>query len=52
MIATSAEMPDEPGLALDSLAQTILDEIYGLIDERTRLCHLASGREGGSDAEG
>jgi hypothetical protein len=37
MLAGSSEMADETGLALDALADTILDQINEVTEERTRL---------------
>ena len=52
LLATSDEMPREPGAALDSLASTLIDLLNELKDDRDRIWHLANGREGGEDAEG
>jgi hypothetical protein len=52
MLASSDDMDKESGGALDALATTLIDLLDELADDRTRLCDLASGKEGGSDAEG
>ena len=49
MLASSPEVPKEATDAIEALTDTILDEIDELIEERTRLCRLASGQEGGAD---
>ena len=51
LLATSDEMPREPGAALDALASTLVDLLNELTDDRDRIWHLANGREGGSDAQ-
>jgi len=51
MLASSNDMDREPGAALDALATTLIDLLDELADDRTRICDLASGQEGGSDAE-
>jgi hypothetical protein len=53
MLASSPDVGKEATDAIEALKDTILEEIDGLIEERTRLCRLASGREeGGENAEG
>ena len=49
MAANSPEISKEATDAIEALTDTILDEIDELIEERTRLCRLASGQEGGAD---
>jgi hypothetical protein len=49
MMASSAEITEDATEALDALALTTLDDIEAVVEERTRLWHLALGREGGSD---
>jgi hypothetical protein len=41
MLASSDEMQKEPGAALDSLADTLVDGLNELIAERERLWHLS-----------
>jgi hypothetical protein len=41
MLASSDEMPKEPGAALDSLADTLVNELDALSEERGRLWHLS-----------
>lgn len=43
MLAGSSEMDDEAGLALDALADTMIDEIKEVIEEGTRLYQLPIG---------
>jgi hypothetical protein len=53
MLASSDEMSDEPGRALDALADTMVDELTKLIAEQERLWRLATASEkGGSHAQG
>jgi hypothetical protein len=51
MAASSVEISKEPTDAIEALTDTILDEIGELIEERRRLCHLASGHEEGADGD-
>jgi hypothetical protein len=51
MMASSVELSKEATDALDAITLTTMDEIDAVVEERTRLWHLANGREGGSDAE-
>jgi hypothetical protein len=48
MMAGSSEMSKEATDAFEALTSTILEEINEVIEERTRLCHLAGQSEGGS----
>jgi len=41
MLASSDEMPKGPGAALDSLADTLVNELNALSEERERLWHLS-----------
>jgi hypothetical protein len=41
MLASSDEMPKEPGAALDSLADTLVNELVELAAECERLYHLS-----------
>lgn len=41
MLASSDEMPKEPGAALDSLADTLVNELDALKEEQHRLWHLS-----------
>jgi hypothetical protein len=52
MVAGSSEMSKEATDAFEALTSTILDEINEVIEERTRLCHLAKACDGGSHAQG
>src|SRR5664280_608971 len=52
LLATSDEMSEEPGAALDSLASTLIDLLNELTDDRDRIWQLAAGVKGGEDAEG
>ena len=49
MLASSPDVGKEATDAIEALTDTILEEIDGLIKERTRLCRMAAGREGGAD---
>ena len=49
MLASSPDVGSEATDAIEALTDTILEEIDGLIEERTRIYRLASGSEGGSD---
>ena len=49
MAANSVEISKDATDAIEAVTDTILDEINELIEERTRLCRLASGQEGGAD---
>ena len=49
MAANSMEISKDATDAIEALTDPILDEIDELIEERTRLCRLASGQEGGPD---
>lgn len=40
MLASSDEMPKEPGAALDSVADTLVEELQALSEERERLWQL------------
>lgn len=52
MLASAWEIDKQARGALEALAWTVLDEIQHVIDERTRLTHLAAKvAKGGSDAE-
>jgi hypothetical protein len=52
MLASSDDMDGESGGDLDALATTLVDLLDELADDRTRMCDLASGKEGGEHAEG
>jgi hypothetical protein len=41
MLASSDEMPKEPGAALDSIADRLVNDLDYLITERERLWHLS-----------
>jgi hypothetical protein len=41
MLASSDEMQTKPGAALDSLADTLVEELGALKEERDRLWHLS-----------
>jgi hypothetical protein len=47
MAASSSEMPSGADTALDVLADTIVDQLNELEEERNRLCSLARTSEGG-----
>ena len=49
MLASSPDVESEATDAIEALTDTILEEIDGLIEDRTRIYRLASGNEGGSD---
>jgi hypothetical protein len=51
MLASAWDIDKEAQGALEALTDTILDEIGELIEERTRLWHLASGHEEGADGQ-
>lgn len=44
MMAESPDLSKEAGNALNALADTMLHEVREVLEERTRLCHLARGR--------
>jgi hypothetical protein len=46
MLASSPDVSKEATSAIEALSDAILGEIGDLIEERTRLCHLAAGKEG------
>ena len=52
MLAGSSEMDSGPSSALDTLADTALDEINEMLEERERLCSLARECQGGSHGQG
>jgi hypothetical protein len=48
LLATSDEMPREPGAALDALASTLIDLLNELTGDRDRIWHLATAKLGGA----
>jgi hypothetical protein len=45
MMASSDDMPEEPGLALDSVADMLVGKLEAMEKERERIWHVARGDE-------
>jgi hypothetical protein len=52
MLASSSEVPKKATDAIEALTEIILDDIDELVEERTRLFHLARQSDGGEHDEG